>query len=54
MDDPDVHESEKALDPDVYDWDNFDAVIDNKDMSISDQNGALYHVLRDWEWMERF
>lgn len=48
----DIHESELALDRDRYDWDNFDAVIDNADMSISEQNEALYQILHQWEWMD--
>lgn len=46
----DSHESETALDADNYDWSNFDAVIDNNKMSISDQNGALYHALNEFGW----
>lgn len=46
----DNHASETALDKENFDWDRFDAIIDNEDMSISDQNGNLYKVLNDWGW----
>lgn len=46
----DDHDSETALDPVNYDWNNFDAVIDNSNMSISDQNGAVYKTLESWGW----
>ncbi len=48
----DVHESELALDEDRYDWNNFDAIINNADMSISEQNEAVYQTLHQWEWMD--
>ena len=32
----DKHPSETSLDKDVYDWSNFDAVIDNQDLALSD------------------
>lgn len=46
----DQHDSETALDQENYDWNNFDAVIDNSNMSISDQNGALYYALEGFGW----
>lgn len=49
----DEHESESVLDKDRYDWGNFDAVIDNMDMTISEQNEALYQVLYQWEWIDK-
>lgn len=39
------HESEVALDQDRFDWKNFDAVLDNENMSIDEQNNALYSIL---------
>jgi len=48
----DAHASELALDKENYDWNNFDAIIDNAEMSISDQNQALYQILHQWEWMD--
>ena len=32
----DKHPSEVSLDTDVYDWNNFDAVIQNRDLSLAD------------------
>jgi hypothetical protein len=46
----DTHESETALDEENFDWNKFDFVLDNRDMTISDQNGALYKVLEEWGW----
>lgn len=48
VDDPDVHSSETALDSDVYDWDNFDAVIDNSEMTVPEQNKAVFELLMEW------
>ena len=47
----DEHESETALDPDVFDWEQFDAVIDNVDMTIPEQNGELFKLLREWNYI---
>jgi len=47
----DTHSSETSLDRDVYDWDNFDYVIDNADMSIAEQNEAFYNVLSGWNFI---
>lgn len=41
----DEHHSETALDKNVYDWSNFDAVIDNANMTISQQNEAVFSEL---------
>lgn len=41
----DEHYSEKALDKEVYDWNNFDAVIDNQNMTIEEQNNAIFTEL---------
>tara|TARA_R110002051_G_scaffold255116_1_gene314150 strand:- start:393 stop:1187 length:795 start_codon:yes stop_codon:yes gene_type:complete len=49
-DDKDSHFSETALDKENYDWNNFDAIIDNKDMEIGKQNEALYLKLNEWSW----
>lgn len=46
----DQHASEVALDKENYDWNNFDAIIDNQDMSIEYQNKALIEILSEWEW----
>jgi hypothetical protein len=47
----DSHASETALDKDQYDWSKFDAVIDNAEMTISEQNEALYNVLIEWDYI---
>lgn len=44
-DDDDQHESETALDPENFDWDNFDYVLDNDNMTIGEQNQALFDIL---------
>ena len=38
----DEHASEVMLNPDVFNWDRFDAVIDNKEMDIQQQNEAIF------------
>ena len=43
----DAHASERALD----DYDNFDAVIDNKNMSIQDTCVKIIDVLDKWGWL---
>lgn len=48
----DAHESERALDKDRYDWDNFDAIIDNHNMTIGQQNEAMLNILRGWGWIK--
>jgi hypothetical protein len=41
------HASEIALDVDKYDQNNFDLIIDNKQMSITEQNNAILKFLKD-------
>lgn len=48
----DQHDSETALDKDKYDWDNFDAVIDNENADISATNGMLYEQLAEWGFVD--
>lgn len=48
----DQHASEKALDPDVYDWSKFDAVVDNRDMTVEQQQAAVQSWLYRWGWTE--
>jgi len=43
----DAHASECALD----DYENFDAVIDNQDMTIHDTNVELIKLLDEWGWL---
>lgn len=40
-----THISESILDPDVYDWTNFSAVIDNENMSVREQFDALKQLI---------
>lgn len=44
----DQHPSETALD----DYEGFDAVIDNQDMSISEQNQYIYNQLAEWNFVD--
>lgn len=46
----DNHASETSLDKDVYDWSNFDIVIDNQDLTIGEQCRQLYLALQDLKW----
>ena len=52
-DDSDEHDSEKALDPDRFDWSRFDAIIDNHEMTISQQNEAVHNQLVSWGVMQQ-
>lgn len=45
----DTHPSETALDK--YPLEKYDAVIDNKEMSIRVQNAELEQLLVDWGWL---
>ena len=45
--DSDQHSSETALD----NYEGFDAVIDNGEMSISEQNESVYNQLAEWEFI---
>jgi len=47
----DAHASETALDIDNYDWDNFNAVLDNSLMSIGEQNVAICKLLAKWSYL---
>lgn len=53
MKDNDAHDSERVLDPDVYDWNNFDAVIDNANMTIGEQNCVMLGLLAEWEYIDK-
>jgi len=44
----DTHASETALD----DYEGFDAIIDNENMSIGEQNEAIYNQLVDWDFVD--
>ncbi len=45
----DLHASETALDDTPHD--KFSAVIDNRDMSIPEQNEAIHNLLLEWGWV---
>jgi hypothetical protein len=47
----DAHESERALDPDRFDWGRFDAVIANTNMNKAEQRAELLTILKHWEWI---
>ena len=48
----DNHYSETALDEDEFDWKKFDWVLDNKNMTISEQNEAIYNKLVEWDFID--
>lgn len=47
------HKSERALDEDNFDWSKFDAVIDNQEMTIGQQNEAVRQLLIGWGWNQQ-
>lgn len=46
--DKDQHDSETALDG----YEGFDAIINNQDMSIGEQNEALYNKISEWGFID--
>lgn len=46
--DDDFHKSETDLD----NYDKFDAIIDNKNLIIPEQNKMLYNLLKSWDYLE--
>jgi hypothetical protein len=48
----DTHDSEVALDPDRYDWSNFDAVIRNDSLTELETFERAKPYLREWGWLE--
>lgn len=50
--DEDAHISETALDKENFDWNKFDVIIKNDDMSVGEQNKKLYDQLKEWGWLE--
>lgn len=50
----DNHPSETALDPENFDWNKFDAILDNSgpDGSIGNQNRMLLQMLSQWGWID--
>jgi hypothetical protein len=49
--DGDTHDSETILDKDKYDWNTFDAVLDNANITIEEQNIALQSILDKWNYL---
>ena len=47
----DEHESEKVLDPENFDHNQFDAIIDNREMSINEQNNSVFKLLTKWNYL---
>ena len=45
----DLHPSETALD----DYDKFDVVIDNENMTIDETNIKVMEILREWGWLKK-
>ena len=48
---PDAHESETALDKNNFDWNKFDKIIDNKSLTIGQQNEVVYNTMREWGYV---
>lgn len=48
----DTHDSEIALDPERYDWSNFDAIIDNSGLSEVETFKRAKPYLKEWGWLE--
>jgi hypothetical protein len=44
----DTHSSETSLDEGNFDQSKFDAIIDNKNLDINQQNEQIYKTLRQW------
>lgn len=47
----DQHYSETALDSEVFDWNQFDYVLDNENTSIEESCLLLQSKLEEWEWL---
>lgn len=43
----DTHASETSLDKDKFDWNNFNIIIDNKDMDINQKNAAFIYGMME-------
>ena len=46
----DDHLSETALNKDKFDWDSFDLIIDNQNMSIEETHDCLLENIQKWGW----
>jgi len=48
----DGHSSETDLNKDKFDWNNFDLILDNRNMSIQEQCRTILEALSNWGWLE--
>ena len=49
----DSHSSETELDTKHFDQSQFDKIIDNRDMSINQQNNSVLECLQEWEYLPK-
>ena len=47
----DNHASETMLDPENFDWKEFDAVVDNQNMDVRQANEKVYQLLKTWNFV---
>lgn len=47
-----THISNTALDEGVYDWNNFDAIIDNQNMTMQEAHAHILDKLIEWDFMK--
>lgn len=47
-DSKDNHKSETGLNPDKFDWQKFDTVLDNENVSIDEQCNNIMKLMQDW------
>jgi len=52
IDAADEHKSEKALDREFFDWNRFDAIMDNMDANIREQCVMTTNLLTEWGWLD--
>jgi len=45
------HKSETELDESNFDWNKFDLIIDNKNMTVKESNESLLNSLNQWGWL---
>lgn len=46
------HISNTSLDKDVYDWNNFDAIIDNHNMTMHEAHATILDKLIEWDFLQ--
>jgi len=47
------HEDSHASETDLDDYDKFDAVIDNANMTIDETNMKVMEILKEWGWLKK-